>query len=101
MLHPPTVQIFSCHGRQKMHTHLMMDGYTFKGSNSVALNPIALRKAKIAYSFGLSECNRVKKRFCCYTCKSHFFFKTSFGIGLVAKMQAGSYRSCFPLKLAE
>ena len=23
------------------------------------LNPIALRKAKIAYSFGLSECNRV------------------------------------------
>ena len=23
-------------------------------------NPIALRKAKIAYSFGLSECNRVK-----------------------------------------
>ena len=24
------------------------------------LNPIALRKAKIAYNFGLSECNRVK-----------------------------------------
>ena len=23
-------------------------------------NPIALRKAKIAYNFGLSECNRVK-----------------------------------------
>ena len=23
-------------------------------------NPIALRKAKTAYSFGLSECNRVK-----------------------------------------
>ena len=23
------------------------------------LNPIALRKAKIAYNFGLSECNRV------------------------------------------
>ena len=23
-------------------------------------NPIALRKAKIAYKFGLSECNRVK-----------------------------------------
>ena len=26
----------------------------------VLLNPIALRKAKIAYNFGLSECNRVK-----------------------------------------
>ena len=24
------------------------------------LNPIALRKAKILYNFGLSECNRVK-----------------------------------------
>ena len=24
------------------------------------LNPIALRKAKIVYNFGLSECNRVK-----------------------------------------
>ena len=24
------------------------------------INPIALRKAKIAYNFGLSECNRVK-----------------------------------------
>ena len=23
-------------------------------------NPIALKKAKIAYSFGLSECNRIK-----------------------------------------
>ena len=24
------------------------------------INPIALRKAKIVYNFGLSECNRVK-----------------------------------------
>ena len=24
------------------------------------INPIALRKAKIAYNFGISECNRVK-----------------------------------------
>ena len=24
------------------------------------LNPVALRKAKIVYNFGLSECNRVK-----------------------------------------
>ena len=27
------------------------------------LNPIALRKAKIVYNFGLSECNRVKKSY--------------------------------------
>ena len=26
----------------------------------ILLNPIALRKAKIAYSFDLSECNKVK-----------------------------------------
>ena len=25
------------------------------------INPIALRKAKIVYNFGLSECNRAKK----------------------------------------
>ena len=25
------------------------------------MNPIALRKAKIVYNFGLFECNRVKK----------------------------------------
>ena len=27
-----------------------------------SFNPIALRKTKIAYNFGLSECNRVKSR---------------------------------------
>ena len=26
------------------------------------INPIALRKAKIVYNFGLSECNRVKNQ---------------------------------------
>ena len=25
------------------------------------INPVALRKAKIVYNFGLSECNRVKQ----------------------------------------
>ena len=29
------------------------------------VNSIALRKAEIAYNFGLSECNRVKKCSCC------------------------------------
>ena len=28
---------------------------------SAFVNPIALRKAKIVYNFGLSECNKVKK----------------------------------------
>ena len=28
----------------------------------LSFNPVALRKAKIAYNFGLSECNRVKSR---------------------------------------
>ena len=27
-------------------------------------NPIALRKAKIVYNFGLSECNRVNSHMC-------------------------------------
>ena len=32
-----------------------------------ALNPTALRKAKIVYKFGLSECNRVKGKECTKT----------------------------------
>ena len=28
--------------------------------HQVLINPTALRKAKIVYNFGLSECNRVK-----------------------------------------
>ena len=34
--------------------------YTYTGPD-FAFNPIALRKVKIVYNFGLSECNRVKK----------------------------------------
>ena len=30
------------------------------GRTTLLLNPIVLGKAKIAYNFGLSECNRVK-----------------------------------------
>ena len=39
----------------------------------IGVNPIALRKAKIAYNFGLSECNRVKKSQNIYHFQ-HFFF---------------------------
>ena len=35
----------------------------------VIFNPIALRKAKIVYNFGLSECNRVKMGKHCLTAK--------------------------------
>ena len=31
-------------------------------ANKVLINPFALRKAKIVYIFGLSECNRVKTK---------------------------------------
>ena len=54
----------------------------------VHINPIALRKAKIVYNFGLSECNKVKSSFLIFffwltkceeflQCKSylHFFSK--------------------------
>ena len=35
--------------------HLRLVNFYFQ------INPIALRKAKIVYNFGLSECNRVKR----------------------------------------
>ena len=34
--------------------------FTSLESSSILLNPKALRKAKIVYNFGLSECHRVK-----------------------------------------
>ena len=34
----------------------------FKGFFFFDMNPIALRKAKIVYNFGLSECNRVQRK---------------------------------------
>ena len=33
----------------------------FSGKDGLIVNPIALRKAKIVYNFGLFECNRVSK----------------------------------------
>ena len=38
---------------------LFINLQNFDVVSSVMLNPIALRKAKIVYNFGLSECNRV------------------------------------------
>ena len=36
------------------------------------INPIALRKAKIVYNFGLSECNRINMSFCTILALSHY-----------------------------
>ena len=38
-----------------MHVHIFVNVFT-----NISFNPIALRKTKIAYNFGLSECNNVK-----------------------------------------
>ena len=34
---------------------------SYAGKNETYINPVAVRKAKIVYNFGLCECNRVKK----------------------------------------
>ena len=39
----------------------------FRGAKHSCLNPVALRKAKIANNFGLSECNRVKPKYIWHT----------------------------------
>ena len=50
----------------------------------LALNPVALRKAKIVCNFGLSECNRVKVVFLIRVCTSESsLFATKNLIGLV------------------
>ena len=43
------------------HHRLLLKASTLKWDLS-AFNFIALRKAKIAYNFGLSECNRIKEK---------------------------------------
>ena len=45
--------------------------------NFTTFNPIALGKAKIVYSFGLSECSRVKnlnQLFMCYLKENRIIF---------------------------
>ena len=44
-----------------------VEGMRIRGRQKVrkySFNPTALRKAKIVYNFGLSECNRVKEWLC-------------------------------------
>ena len=47
----------------------------------VHINPVALRKAKTAYNFGLSECNRVKSSVLKFLAKLYynFFYITTSG----------------------
>ena len=68
----PTLQIFSekwvyFQGKQLCHFQFYLPSFChfqfYLPSQWVsALNPIALRKAKIAHNFGLSECKRVKDK---------------------------------------
>ena len=66
-----------------------------------AINPTALRKAKIVYNFGLSECNRVKeslaegvttyfRRICSYFLCMDFFmyFNGTFHLNTLSKVFA-------------
>ena len=46
-------------GYSKRYSKILKTG-TPKIVSVIGLNPIAHRKAKIVYNFGLSECNRVK-----------------------------------------
>ena len=58
-------------------------------------NPIALRKAKIVYNFGLSECNRVKRFILIFPCGTFNFYKNGFpnGEGEVGRVRV--YGSAF------
>ena len=49
------------------------------------VNPIVLRKAKLVYSFGLSECNRVKKNNCAFKGHKDHIFLQYFLIFLTVK----------------
>ena len=64
------------------------------------MNPIALRKAKIVYSFGLSECNRVKRKTIVLSkdIKIFFFFCNIFLFFEVSKVGISILRkkSLFP-----
>ena len=54
------IELFSFHKQVPVDKALNTE-ITLKSSLKPALtNPVALRKAKIVYNFGLSECNRVK-----------------------------------------
>ena len=44
------------------HANCILNVYDMSYVNIILFNPIALRKAKIVYNFGLSECNRVKPK---------------------------------------
>ena len=47
------------------------------------VNPIALRKAKIVYHFGLSECNRVNKHITNFS----YFYSGVFAIVVFGKFR--------------
>ena len=59
----------------------MKDVHLFLLFQMFKFNPIALRKAKIVYNFGLSECNRVKRFILIFPCGSLNLYKNGFPNG--------------------
>ena len=59
---PPTLNFF-LHFGQTVHLKKKMEGkICILKDVFFDMNPIAFRQAKIAYNFGLSECNRVERK---------------------------------------
>ena len=56
------MSVFSITGDEILHkrSQLVKKRIFSSGRKFFPFNPIALRKTKIAYNFGLSECSRVK-----------------------------------------
>ena len=54
------VREITLEGKNRIMKMLLTPKAPKKNKNVVEFNAIALRKAKIVYNFGISECNRVK-----------------------------------------
>ena len=60
---PPTLNVFSpCWSNCSSEKENGRQGMHFKRFFFFEMNPIALRKTKIVYNFGLYECNRAKRK---------------------------------------
>ena len=54
-----------------LHTSILYREHCRNLEPLILFNPIALRKAKIVYNFGLSECNRVNSDYVSHICKMY------------------------------
>ena len=74
----PTLNFF-LHFSQTFHLKKKMEGKAcILKDFFFDMNTITLRKAKIVYNFGLSKCNRVKRKKCAFKGhKNHIFLQYS------------------------